>query len=126
MYHGAASRYNHLDSSGAGQAKIIIIALDTPEKYMELVKAVKEHMPHLQILVRSYDRPDTYEPVDLGVKSMYRETPDNSLRMGVDALCLLGHRACRSNRMARRFRCHDEKALADARSDRSRNITVAR
>ena len=129
VYYGDASRYDLLHAAGAGDAKVIIIALDTPEKCMELVRTVKKHFGHLHILVRSYDRPDTYELMDLGVQNIYRETLDSSLRMGVDALCLLGHRAYRANRAARRFRRHDEKALAElaeARTDRSRYITIAR
>jgi monovalent cation:H+ antiporter-2, CPA2 family len=129
VYYGDASRYDLLHAAGAEDARVIIIALDTPEKCMDLVKTVKKHFPHLQILVRSYDRPDTYELMDLGVQNVYRETLDSSLRMGVDVLCLLGQRAYRANRAARRFRRHDEKALtelAEARADRSRYITVAR
>jgi monovalent cation:proton antiporter-2 (CPA2) family protein len=129
VYYGDASRYDLLASAGAAEAKAIIIALDTPEKCLELVKTVRKHFPHLEIFVRAYDRADTYELLELGVKHVYRETLDSSLRMGIDALCAMGHRRYRSTRAARTFHKHDEQALADlagARKDRSRYLTVAR
>ncbi|PDV98504.1 NAD-binding protein [Candidatus Chloroploca asiatica] len=36
VYYGDASRYDLLASAGAGHAKILVIALDTPEKTMAL------------------------------------------------------------------------------------------
>jgi voltage-gated potassium channel Kch len=129
VYYGDASRYDLLVSAGASDARAIIIALDTPEKCLELVRTVRKHFPHLEIFVRAYDRADTYELMELGVKHVYRETLDSSLRMGIDALCALGHRRYRSTRAARAFHRHDEQALADlagARQDRSRYLTVAR
>jgi monovalent cation:H+ antiporter-2, CPA2 family len=129
VYYGDASRYDLLHSAGAAEAKVIVIALDTPEKCLELVHTVKKHFPHLEILVRAYDRADTYELMELGVRHVYRETLDSSLRMGVETLRVLGHRTYRATRAARTFQKHDERALqdlAEARKDRTRYITMAR
>jgi voltage-gated potassium channel Kch len=129
VYYGDASRYDLLHSAGAGEASVIVIALDTPEKCMELVRTVRKHFPRLKILVRAYDRADTYELMELGVDRVYRETLDSSLAMGVDALRMLGRRAYAASRAARTFRRHDESALrelAEARQDRSRYLTLAR
>ena len=129
VYYGDASRYDLLQAAGAQDAKLIIIALDTPEKCMDLVRTVQKHFAHLEILVRAYDRADAYELLDLGVRHVFRETLDSSLRMGVQALRVLGHRHYRTLRAAHTFRKHDEDALHElgkARSDRSRYLTIAR
>jgi CPA2 family monovalent cation:H+ antiporter-2 len=50
---------------------------------------------------------------------IYRETFDTSLRLGVDALKLLGHRAHEATRMAKTFFVHDERTLKHLSSIRN-------
>ncbi len=129
VYYGDATRYDLLKSAGADDAKLIIITLDTPEKCVALVKTIKKHFPNLQIMVRAYDRPDSFQLMDEGLLHIYRETLDTSLRMGVDALAILGHRTYRATRLARIFRKHDEmnmKKLAAVRHDRNEFISTAK
>ena len=129
VYYGDASRYDLLKSAGAEDAKLMIIALDSAEKSLELVETVKKHFPHLKVLVRASDREDTYDLMDAGLTHIYRETVDSSLRMGVDAMTLLGFRAYQSQRAARLFLKHDEKALAGlaaVRHDRKQYFSNAR
>ena len=119
VYYGDATRYSLLKAAGADTAEMIIIALDTPEKCLELIRTVKKHFPDLHILVRAYDRSDAYEFMDEGILHIYRETLDSSLRMGVDALQLLGFRMYQAKRAANIFRKYDEKALKHLSSIRS-------
>ncbi len=129
VYYGDATREELLKSAGADDAKLIIIALDSPEKCLELVETVKKHFPHLHVLVRAYDRFDAYELMDAGVLHIYRETFDSSLRMGVEALRLLGRRSFQAHRAMNLFRRHDDKALkhlAAVRDDRKQYINQAR
>jgi CPA2 family monovalent cation:H+ antiporter-2/glutathione-regulated potassium-efflux system ancillary protein KefC/glutathione-regulated potassium-efflux system protein KefB len=49
--------------------------------------------------------------MNAGMLHIYRETLDTSLRVGVDALTLLGHRAHEANRSAKMFFRHDERML---------------
>ncbi|GAA4417850.1 monovalent cation:proton antiporter-2 (CPA2) family protein [Nibrella viscosa] len=129
VYYGDASRYDLLRSAGAEHAKLIIVALETPEKSKALVDTVQKHFPHLEILVKAHDRDDAYDFMDSGVGHIYRETIDTSLRMGVDAMKLLGIRAYHSQRAARLFLKHDDKALADlaaVRHDRKQYFSTAR
>jgi CPA2 family monovalent cation:H+ antiporter-2 len=123
-YYGDATRDDLLRA-----AKLIIIALDSPEKCLELVETVKKHFQHLHVLVRAQDRPDAYELMDAGVLHLYRETFDSSLRMGVDALQLLGRRSYQAHRAAMIFRKHDDRALrhlSAIRDDRKQYINLAR
>ncbi|MFB6455811.1 monovalent cation:proton antiporter-2 (CPA2) family protein [Chitinophaga sp. Hz27] len=127
VYYGDASRYDMLAAAGADKAKILIIAMDDPEKTSAVVKIVKRYFPHLQLLVRSMDIEDTFELMDLGVLHIYRETVDTSLRLGVDALELLGIRAYHSHRAARTFLKQDErslKSLSAARDDKKEFVSA--
>lgn len=111
VYYGDASRRDLLAAAGAADAKVIIIAMDTVEQTLDVVKMVRKHFPHLQMLVKAENIPDTYELMDLGVLHIYRETLDTSLRMGADALQMLGVRAYHAHRNINTFRKQDEKAL---------------
>ncbi|TDH27401.1 potassium transporter [Segetibacter sp. 3557_3] len=129
VYYGDATRYDLLHSAGAADARLLIVAIGDPEKALELVDTAKKHFPNLRLLVRAYDRPDTFKFMDAGMLHIYRETIDTSLRMGIDALQLLGRRKYQAHRAARLFLRHDEKALKQlsaVRDDSKAYITTAR
>jgi monovalent cation:proton antiporter-2 (CPA2) family protein len=129
VFYGDATRHDLLEAAGAGHARLIVLALDSPEKNLELVHTVRKHFPNLKILARAIDRPDAYALLDAAVEHVYRETFDTSLRVGVDALRLLGRRAYQADRVARRFRRADEGALEELRAvrgDRDAYLGVAR
>ncbi|GAB1350694.1 monovalent cation:proton antiporter-2 (CPA2) family protein [Ignavibacteriales bacterium] len=129
VYYGEPARHDLLHAAGAEEAKIIIIALDMPEKVLEMVHTVKKHFPHAKILARAYDRSDAYNLMDAGVDNVYRETLDTSLRMGADTLKLLGFRAYQTERMSNLFYKHDEKnlkELATHRKDKTEYLSAAR
>jgi CPA2 family monovalent cation:H+ antiporter-2 len=111
VYYGDATRYELLDIAGANKAQMIIIAISDEEKRLELIETVKKHFPNLHILVRSTNRNDAYDLMNAGMMHIYRETFDTSLRLGVDALKLLGYRAHEATRSAKMFFVHDEKTL---------------
>jgi CPA2 family monovalent cation:H+ antiporter-2 len=113
VFYGDASRHELLRSAGGEQAQLIVLAVDEHDKTLELVHTVRKHFPNLRILARAAGRTEAYELLDLGVEHVYRETLDSSLRLGIDALQLLGVRANQAHRSAKTFRRHDEKALRD-------------
>ena len=129
VFYGDASRHDLLHAAGAEKASLLVLALDSPEKTLELVHLARKHFPHLTILARADDRRDAYDLLDAGVTHVYRDTLDTSLRMGVDALRQLGVRAYQAHRAARVFRRHDEESvrmMASLRDDRARYIDTAR
>jgi Kef-type K+ transport system membrane component KefB len=67
VYYGDATRYDLLKASGAEEARLMVIALDSPEQSVSLVETVKKHFPHLTLLVRAYDRDDSYQLIEAGV-----------------------------------------------------------
>lgn len=111
VYYGDATRYDLLESAGAHNARILISAINSPEITAQLVETVRKHFPHLELMVRSQNRFDSYELMDMGVKNIYRGHLDTSVRMGVDVLRRLGHRSYSAVRAGQNFLKYDEEAL---------------
>ena len=76
-----------------------------------MVETVKKHFPHLHMLVRSANRYDAYDQMNAGLLHIYRETLDTSLRVGVDAMSILGYRKYTATRLANTFFKYDEMNL---------------
>ena len=129
VFYGDASRLEMLRAAGADTAEVLIVALDDPERILELVTTVRAHFPHLRILTRAVGRLHAYELLEAGLDGVYRETLDSSIRIGVDALRAVGVPAFEAHRLGRIFRRHDEKALREAvevRSDRRAYLHLVR
>ncbi len=129
VYYGDASRYDLLIAAGAEKARLLVLALDTPERTLDLVHTAHKHFPHLQILARAFDWQDAHDLLAADVPYVYRETLDTSLRLGTDALRLLGFRAYQAQRAAQTFLRHDEesvRALTGQRDDRAVYLLAAR
>ena len=113
VFYGDASRVDLLRAAGAGQAKLLVVALDSPEKNAELVAAARRHFPNLTLLTRATSRGRAYELLDSGLEHVFRDKLDSALKTGVQALRLLGFRAYQAQRAAHTFRRHDEEALRE-------------
>jgi CPA2 family monovalent cation:H+ antiporter-2 len=108
VYFGDGTRSELLHSAGARDASIIISAIDNTEYSIKLVELCKEEFPHLEVMIRAKNRYDAFE---MGVKNIYRENLDTSIRMGEDVLKKLGFRAHTVHRLAIQFRDYDERSL---------------
>jgi voltage-gated potassium channel Kch len=129
VFYGDATRLDLLHAAGAGEAHLMVVALESSEQNLELVETARKHFPQLKLLVRADDRFDAYRLLDEDIEHVYRETLDTALTAGVDALCHLGFRRFQATRSANKFRCHDEAALrelAEMRHDRKQYMNHAR
>jgi monovalent cation:proton antiporter-2 (CPA2) family protein len=129
VFYGDATRLDLLHAAGAASARLLVLAIDDPDKILEVVHTAKKHFPRLKILARATSRAHAYELLEAGVEQVYRETLDSSLRLGIEALRLLGTRAYQAHRAARTFRQQDEQALrelATMRHDRKAYLNLAR
>lgn len=113
VFYGDASRLDLLRAAGAESARLMVLAIGDRAKTLEIVATVRQHFPELRILARAHTRQEAYDLLGAGVDHVYRESLDSSLRMGVEALRLLGHRATQAHQAARTFRRHDEQAVRD-------------
>jgi monovalent cation:H+ antiporter-2, CPA2 family len=118
VYYGDVTRPDLLEAAGAGEARLLISAVEDPATARALVATARKHFPHLELLVRARHRFDAYEYLDLGVRRVYRHHLDASVRLGVDALRLLGHRAYTAQRAGQQFIRYDEAALARLAAER--------
>ncbi len=129
VFYGDASRSDLLHAAGAGEAKLLILAIDSVEKSLEMVETAKKYFPHLTILARAQSRDEAYELLEAGVEHVFRDKLDSSLKLGVEALRLLGFRGHQAHRAAQTFRRHDEHAvreLAAMRHDQKLYLGAAR
>ncbi len=129
VFYGDALRLDLLESAGAKEAKLMVIAIDDREKVTELVKIARQHFPHLKLLVRVYDRSHAYEVLREGVDEIYREVFGSSMDMAEDALVALGKHPYEAKRAITRFRTHDERTLRKSAAhagDESKLIDIAR
>lgn len=90
VYYGDATNLNVLKAAKADEADILIAAIDPAETNRRLVDLVKQHFPHLQIIIRARNRFDLYEYMNEGYKNVYRENFYTALHVGVDLLEMLG------------------------------------
>ena len=119
VYYGDASRHDLLHTAGAGRARLLVLALDTPEKTLELVADGAQALPAPRASWRARSTGRTRTSCSTaGVTHVYRETLDTSLRLGTDALRLLGFRAYQAHRAAQRFLRHDEQSLRELTAER--------
>lgn len=129
VFYGDATRIDILRSAGAENARVLIIAIDSPATNNQLVTTITKHFPHLKVLVRAGNNLDAHELLDLGVKHIYRDFLDTAVRAGVDVLASLGHRRYSATRAGQVFIRYDESAmqkLAPHRHDESNYISNAR
>ncbi len=111
VYYGDAAREDLLAAAGAARAKLLIVAVDAPDKTLDIIKVARAHFPHLQIFARAIDRRHAYELLHMGIRTFRRETFDSALNLGIDALtALVGDRVA-AERAGRLFGAHDLQTL---------------
>jgi monovalent cation:proton antiporter-2 (CPA2) family protein len=121
VFYGDAARLDLLQAAGAEHAKVLVVAVDDPERCLDIVRLAKRHFPNLAILARARGRTEAYDLLDEDVQGIYRETFETAVRVGQDVLRLLGVPAYAAHRMARTFRHHDERVMHDLASARKDN-----
>lgn len=111
VFYGDAARKDLLHAAGAENAKLLVIAVDEPDKSLEIINVAKTHFPHLKIFARAIDRRHAYELRRAGIDGFRRETFDSALTLGVQALKSLGVKPNQADRAGNIFREHDEATL---------------
>lgn len=126
VYYGDASRRDLLEAAGASEAKLLIIAVDEPEKSMQIAKTAQKYFPHLKILTRTTNWFHSFDMMALGINDFYREYEDSALRLGADALKELGFRQYKIQKMVKLFRKKDDQMVRHLFEDRDERKVVLR
>jgi monovalent cation:proton antiporter-2 (CPA2) family protein len=129
VFYGDGSREDLLRAAGAEKARLLVIAVDDQEKVRKVLEVAGKHFPNLTPLVRVAGRPEAYELLEEGLEHLYRDGVETALRMGVDALRLLGRPSHQAYRSSRTFFKHDEASVREMgrmRHDRAAYFSAAR
>lgn len=119
VFYGDASRSDLLKAAGAEEAKLLIVAVDDPEKAIEIIETVNKHFPHIKIIARARSWNNYSNMLEYNIENIYREYLDTSLRMAADALSCSGYRNYQIQRAVKKFRKHDEKYIRILASEKS-------
>ena len=111
-FYGDASRPDVLESAGAAEARLLVLAIDDPETVRRTVEHCRAHHPELRMIARARGRVDAFALAELGVPAV-RETFGSALETAELALRELGHGAYQARAIVHRFRRHDEAQFAE-------------
>ena len=89
-YFGDATQPDLLHTAGIEEVKLLVVAIDQPERAKALVRHVKMTYPHVKILARAFDRGQSYELEKAGADHVISETFYSALEMGKQALINIG------------------------------------
>jgi voltage-gated potassium channel Kch len=112
IYYGDASRLELLQAAKLQHAKVFVLAIDDVESSMRTAALVRRHFPNLPIVARARNRVHHFRLLDLGIRSIQRETFPASLDVARHALLQLGFEAAAAERAVALFRNHDEAQIA--------------
>ena len=111
VFYGDAARQELLEAAGAHTAQMLVVAIDDPDKTIEIIKLAHKNYPQLKIVARAIDRRHAYQMLNLKVDAFNRETVDSAINLAVDALELLGNNKEDAQRAGKLFRDHDRAAV---------------
>ncbi|MSP48978.1 MAG: glutathione-regulated potassium-efflux system protein KefB [Alphaproteobacteria bacterium] len=114
VYFGDSTRLEMLRAAGAGEAKIMVIAVDKLDETLRLADIARRHFPHLKVLSRARNRRHAHLLMDRGLTAVVRETFHSSLKLSAIVLAELGVPEERIKRALDVFAEHDERTLKQA------------
>ncbi|MFO1207830.1 MAG: monovalent cation:proton antiporter-2 (CPA2) family protein [Amaricoccus sp.] len=98
-FYGDATRPDLLHAAGLAEAKVLVVAIDDPERTLELVKFARRARPDIHIVARAFDRVAVYALFQAGANDIVREVFDSSVRAGRCALEGLGIHPFRAQKL---------------------------
>ncbi|MDQ7069443.1 MAG: monovalent cation:proton antiporter-2 (CPA2) family protein [Rhodobacterales bacterium] len=115
-YFGDPTRPDLLRAAGLDSARVLVVALDSPDACLRLVTHARRERPDLHIVARAHDRSDVYRLYRAGANDIVRELFDSSLRAGRYVLENVGLTEFEAAEAERTFYAHDRytvRELAD-------------
>ncbi|QIL44735.1 glutathione-regulated potassium-efflux system protein KefC [Acidovorax sp. HDW3] len=107
VHYGDATRLALLRSAGAAQARVLVVAVDTPEQSLKIVQLARKHFPQLTIVARARNVTHWYQLRDLGVQHIERELFEASLGSARTVLQAMGLAEAEAQAVTARFRAHN-------------------
>ena len=110
---GDPTRPELLKAAGLANARVLVVALDDPEKTVKMVAHVRRIRPDLHIIARAHDRNHVYELFQAGANDIVRELFDSSLRVGRYVLENIGLSEYEAAQAEQTFYAHDRRTVRD-------------
>jgi monovalent cation:proton antiporter-2 (CPA2) family protein len=111
VYYGDASRLDLLRAAKTDKARLLVLAIDDPERSVLTAKTVLQHFPHVKIIARARNRAHVYALMALGIQNVIREAFHSSLLAGQMTLEELGLSPVDARETVRKFQEYDEEVL---------------
>jgi glutathione-regulated potassium-efflux system ancillary protein KefC len=111
LFYGDATRLDLLQAAGAGEAHLLINAIDDMEANLRLTELAQQYFPHLQLIARARNLSHVYELKKRGVELIERETFESALQMGQWALEQMGMPHETAERARIKFREHNLETI---------------
>jgi len=111
VYYGDVTRIDLLEAAGIAEADILIVAVASEETAKKLVSIVQNNYPNVELLVRARNHNDAHDLYNMGVKNIYRQSLETSVKLASDVLHKMGFRRYTVHRQAQNFIKYDEASL---------------
>lgn len=86
VHYGDGARLDILHAAGAGEARVVIVAVNDPEAALKIVELMKAEFPLVPVIARAFDREHALKLVHAGVDFQTRETFESALALAEKAL----------------------------------------
>jgi len=113
VFYGDASRQELLHAAGAGNARLLVIAIDDHNKAKDIVQLCQKHYPHLKLFARARGRIQAHEFNKMGVEVFVRDTFHSALFLSEQVMTELGAHPYMAHRAIRTFKKFDEQHVRD-------------
>ena len=110
---GDPTRPELLRAAGLQHARVLVVALDDPEKCTQLVAYARRQRPDLHIVARAYDRTHVFKLYQAGADDIVREMFDSSLRAGRYVLENIGLSEYEAAEAEKTFYAHDRYTVRE-------------
>lgn len=90
VYYGDGARSDILHAAGAAHAQAIVICVNDKTAATHMVEIARREFPHVQLVVRAFDREHALELVQHEADYVVRETFESAMEMGRQTLKALG------------------------------------
>jgi glutathione-regulated potassium-efflux system protein KefB len=107
VYYGDGRRIDLLRTAGADEAQIIAFCTDNAALGPTELQPILETFPQAAVFMRTFDRRQLIAVRDLNLAGTVREVFESAVRMGIDALTVLGASEDEILEAERSYRSHD-------------------
>jgi CPA2 family monovalent cation:H+ antiporter-2 len=123
-YFGDPTRPDLLQTAGIATAKVLVVAVDSPEACTRIVAHARSVRPDLHIIARARDRTHVFQLYKAGADDIVREMFDSSLRAGRYVLENIGLSEFEAHEAERMFFNHDRHMIRELANYWDPNVPV--